>query len=576
MSSENQIRRALWILLLASFVVRAGIAGIIELGNDEVYYWTYAKFPALSHFDHPPMVGWVIQLFTLNLLFDSEFFLRLASVVFGTISTYLIFLIGKTIKDSLTGLYASFLFTASFYCFIISGTFIMPDTPQVLFWLLSLLFLIKSLPDKKLSKKSRKYLLLSGLTVGMALLSKYHSAFLIAGALLYILFFNRSWFKAKETYISLFIALFLFTPVIIWNLENQFISFTFHEGRIDPSKSWIRWDFFTTEVIGQILYNNPVNVIIIIIAFISLIKGRKLMEKETLWFLLFMSVPLSLLFLFFSLFNSTLPHWTGPAYLAYILIAASFIREFTKKKPGLRLIPWQITVSLILTTILVIGGIGQVKYGILPLEQLKTDDFSKQLYGYRQLGKKFSLLSNNDIATGKMPEDAPIIAFRWFPAANLDYYVATPVNKKVYALGTLTRIHKYYWINKQRGNIPKGTSAYYFAFSDDFQYPPDHYVKLFDTIHAPDTIPVYRGKQLIREVYIYRLCGLKKEIRFNKLSDFTEPSLERVRYWVDQIRNNPVWLIQVQKKAKDQGRTPEDQIWQEAKWIAEREMLERE
>jgi len=165
MSSENQIRRALWILLLASFVVRAGIAGIIELGNDEVYYWTYAKFPALSHFDHPPMVGWIIQLFTLNLLFDSEFFLRLASVVFGTISTYLIFLIGKTIKDSMTGLYASFLFTASFYCFIISGTFIMPDTPQVLFWLLSLLFLLKSLPDKELSKKSRKYLLLSGLTV---------------------------------------------------------------------------------------------------------------------------------------------------------------------------------------------------------------------------------------------------------------------------------------------------------------------------------------------------------------------------------------------------------------------------
>ena len=574
MPSEKKIRRTLWILIFLSLAVRAFIAGFIELGNDEVYYWTYAKFPALSHFDHPPMVGWVIQLFTLNLHFTSEFFIRLASVVFGTINTFLIFLIGKTIKDSLTGLYAAFLFTASFYCLIISGTFIMPDTPQVLFWLLSLLFLLKSLPDRSLSKTSRLFLLFSGFTIGLALLSKYHSVFLITGAFLYILFFNRSWFRVKETYIAFVIAILLFVPVIIWNWQNQFISFTFHEGRVDHSVFGIRWDYLLTEIMGQFFYNNPVNFIIIIIAFSGLVTGKRFINKESLWIILFISVPLSLVFLSFSLFNSTLPHWTGPAYIGYILIAASFLRNRKRKKSPSQLIPWPIRIALIMTILLTFGGIGQIKFGWLPFDRWNMDDFSTQLYGWRQLSANFSPIAKKDADYGIMPAGSPIITFRWFPAANLDFYVATPIQKKVYALGTLARIHKYYWINKERGNLPKGSSAYYLAFSDDFQYPADLYGKLFDTIHPPDTIPVYRGKKLIRKVYVYRLYGLKRAIRFNKLTDFTEPSIERIRYWENQILTHPGWMIQIKEKAKKQGRTVDDLIWQEAKWTAEREMME--
>ena len=53
-----------------NLIIKSIPASMIELGNDEVYYWTYALFPDWSHFDHPPMVGITIQLFTLNLTFD--------------------------------------------------------------------------------------------------------------------------------------------------------------------------------------------------------------------------------------------------------------------------------------------------------------------------------------------------------------------------------------------------------------------------------------------------------------------------------------------------------------------------
>ena len=146
---ENEINKYLIILLSASAIIRGFLASIIELGNDEVYYWTYALYPDWSHFDHPPMVGWFIQLFSCNLLFSSEFFLRLASVISMTINTYLIFLIGKQVKNAQTGFYAAMLYTASVYAFVITGIFILPDTPLSIFSLLAILQFIKYFQDQK-------------------------------------------------------------------------------------------------------------------------------------------------------------------------------------------------------------------------------------------------------------------------------------------------------------------------------------------------------------------------------------------------------------------------------------------
>ena len=113
MNSSVQIRRTMGILVLLSVLIRGFLAAFLEFGNDEVYYWTYALYPDISHFDHPPMVGYLIQLTSLNLLFESEFFIRLGSVLLGGLNTWLIYIIGKKLRDELTGLYAALLYTAS-------------------------------------------------------------------------------------------------------------------------------------------------------------------------------------------------------------------------------------------------------------------------------------------------------------------------------------------------------------------------------------------------------------------------------------------------------------------------------
>ena len=78
---DNKIKKTLLILISVATAVRLFLATQLELGNDEVYYWTYVLYPDWSHFDHPPMVGILAQIFSFNFLLKDDFFLRLGPIV---------------------------------------------------------------------------------------------------------------------------------------------------------------------------------------------------------------------------------------------------------------------------------------------------------------------------------------------------------------------------------------------------------------------------------------------------------------------------------------------------------------
>lgn len=269
-----------WLILLSS-VIRLIVAFYIELGNDEVYYHTYALFPDWSHFDHPPMVGWVIQIFSLGTFMHATWLMRIPAIIFAAANTWLIFELGASIKNEKTGWYAALLYTSSIYTSIISGIFIMPDTPQVFFWILALYLMIQILPDRDLVGSSKRKMLFLGLVIGLGMLSKYTSVFLWFGAFLYLLAYNRNWFKSWQLYVSGFISLVVFTPVIIWNYMNHFISFTFQTERVELQGSGIRFDLVGTEILGEFLYQNPVIFILVWIAvFYGLRHHSNFVEKE--------------------------------------------------------------------------------------------------------------------------------------------------------------------------------------------------------------------------------------------------------------------------------------------------------
>jgi hypothetical protein len=54
--SDQRLIRATALLFCLRFLA----AFLIDLAPQETYYWNYAEHPALSYFDHPPMIAWVI------------------------------------------------------------------------------------------------------------------------------------------------------------------------------------------------------------------------------------------------------------------------------------------------------------------------------------------------------------------------------------------------------------------------------------------------------------------------------------------------------------------------------------
>ena len=525
---EQNINKILIGLLVVSAVVRGVLATWMEFGNDEVYYWTYALYPDWSHFDHPPMVGWVIQFFSLNLLFDSEFFIRLASVVFMTANTYIIYKIGKEIKDAPTGLYAAILYTASIYAFVITGIFIMPDTPLMLFWLLAvwmaIMFFIRlprsarnddndtlcviarneAIQKETVLRQSQGPLLLFGLFAGLAMLSKYSGIFLWVGMTLYILFFNRKQLKNPYLYLSLLISFICCIPILLWNINNNFVSFSFHGARIGGNK--LNFSTFGTEIAGEFFYNNPVNFVLAIIAIIAAFKKKLNLDKSAQRLILCIALPLILVFLFFSLTRPTLPHWNAPAYVFLILLSAVYLRD---KHADSDKLPKSVIAALSVLMFTLVMGVAEIKTGFIPLdkhtepEMLGRDDFTLDMYGWRQLGEKFAEFREQKIAEGIMKAEDGIVANQWFPLANLDYYVARPLGMRVMGLGWPEFLHKYLWINDERGGFHLGEDYWFLSDSRYFKNPKETYQWYFKEIELVGIIPIERGGKTVKNFFVY-------------------------------------------------------------------------
>ena len=510
---ENAINKYLILLLSVSALLRGVLASIIEFGNDEVYYWTYALYPDWSHFDHPPMVGLMMQLFSCNLFFTSEFFLRLSSVIFMTINTYLVFLIGKQVKNEQTGFYAALLYTASIYAFVITGIFILPDTPLSIFTFLAVLQFIRYFQNEK-----NKHLILAGLFAGLAMLSKYSGVFVWVGVGLYIIFYSRKEFKNPFLYLSALISAVCMLPVLMWNINNEFISFTFHGNRVGFFGE-LHPEYLLAELLGELAYNNPVNYVLTIIALVALIKGNKFISDMPKRLILCLTLPLIILFWFFSLTRQILPHWTSPSFVLLLIFVAAQLSDKYQIKDNYLIIPKSIIASLSVLLFVLILGVTEIKTGFIPLnfsERSKTiqrygeGDFTLDMYGWRKIKPEFQEIREEIISKGEMKESDGMVALKWYPLANMDYYVAYPLGIDMYGFRNPGEIHKYAWINKERGDLKLGEDYWFLTESFDY-YEPNKYLKpYFKEIIPTDTITIERCGKPAKYVFVYMLKDLKK------------------------------------------------------------------
>ena len=267
-------RKKTIILIGIATLVRIIIACTTGLGNDEVYYRVFASHLQWNYFDHPPMVAWLIRLTTANLILDTEFFIRLGAIICAIAATWFIYLSGKRLVDERTGFIAAAIYTATIYGSIIAGTFILPDSPQIVCWSAGIYLLISITASNQVRNVSRRDLLLFGIAAGLGMLCKIHTIFLWLGFLLFVIMYNRRWLKEPVLYLSGAITLLFFYPVIRWNIDNQFLTFFYHGGRVNITDGGLDITSFFQFFGGQVFYFNPIIFVCIIIALIQAFKNN--------------------------------------------------------------------------------------------------------------------------------------------------------------------------------------------------------------------------------------------------------------------------------------------------------------
>ena len=302
--------------LIAFFtLIRLWVAPLFGLGVDEAHYLLYAVHLDWSYVDHPPLVGW-IHAVIYYLLGTNELWVRLPAILLFAFASFLAyrFTLGFSGSKEISwvavlGLNSSFLINAL-------SLMLLPDSI-----LLVLVFLLIFVIQKMEESPQPRYFIYLGLLWGIAGLTKYTSALLVPSLVVYWIIKKRYDLLFSKHMISCAaIAFFLITPVLYWNLQNDWVSFRY-QGAYRLGNSSMNLKPFLLSLTAQAGSYSP---FLFGIAFYGFLKSFK-SDNERIRLSLFLGgVPLAF-FLASSLYDMSLPHWSSPFYLLFIPIGLYFL-----------------------------------------------------------------------------------------------------------------------------------------------------------------------------------------------------------------------------------------------------------
>lgn len=325
-----------------------------QLYSDEAYYTLFARHLDFGYFDHPPMIALMIRIGLI--ISNNEFGVRFLSVVAITLALYFTYKLAEVHKPFLF-LVAIF----SIFSLNVLGFLALPDSPLLLF---TVLFFV--VYKKFLAKESYLNSVLLGMSIATMLYSKYHGILVI----IFILISNLNILKSRKFYVSLGVALLLFTPHIIWQIKNDFVSISYH--LFERSSSYYKGSFSYEYLLGQVLYYGPVSAIFMLYSAITC-KHSDLFEKALKWnlwgFLGF--------FLISTLKGRVEVNWTLPIIIPLLI----FFLKSGYAKPVFE--KWFFLLAFLVTIIILILRL-QIVYPVLNLRINRFDELRTN----RELGKE--------------------------------------------------------------------------------------------------------------------------------------------------------------------------------------------
>jgi 4-amino-4-deoxy-L-arabinose transferase-like glycosyltransferase len=313
-------RAAIWLIALST-AVRLAIAAWLPLGTDETYAIAVAREFSWSFFDHPPLGFWLPVAMAKLTGVEAAIVYRLPFVAFGTLSSVMIWRLGDLLGGARAGFYALILFVAAPYMMIGGGLFVVPDGPLDAFLLLAAYALAVALmqPHAPL----RQWLLV-GLWLALAMACKYQAALFPVATLAFLLFTRGQWRRLGQPgpWLAAGIGILGLTPVVVWNLQHDWASFSFHTGRVGASFQPVN---FARMLLGQLLYLLPATFCFACAALWSAGKRDTDMAARLLaWLAIF---PIAMFMFTYIYGKNTFPHWTMPGWLFAMPLAGHWLAQ---------------------------------------------------------------------------------------------------------------------------------------------------------------------------------------------------------------------------------------------------------
>ena len=301
-----RVYRAIAIAFIATKLVLLAVAHPFM---DETYYWLWGQHLALSYFDHPPLIGWTQA--AASLLGWNVFGLRAVTVLtlIGDVALLYGFarhLSGEAWRQSF---WLSVMLLVTTPIFFALTTLALPDHLLLFTSLLAVYAFVRFAAAYAAGVRRWRFLYLAAFAIGLATLSKYTGAILLAGAFLALVWHRplRSVFRRPHPYLAALLAIAMQAPVLVWNLQNGFASFGFITGGRRPLAAFDLnglWGYLG----GFLLILSP----FLIWPIIRFATGRgeaSLMSRFAFWLS-------TLAFFAASLFTNILVHWNLVAYAA--------------------------------------------------------------------------------------------------------------------------------------------------------------------------------------------------------------------------------------------------------------------
>lgn len=384
--------------------------GQAQLIPDEAYYWNYAQHMDLSFLDHPPMVAWLIWLGT-TVLGNNEFGVRIGAFVCGLVTMGYLYALARNLYDKSTGM-RTLLLLAVLPLSFASGMLMTPDAPLLAAWAATLYYMERAL----VAGRSSAWLGM-GIAFGLGILSKYTLGLLGIAALLFVILdpTARRWLRRPHPYLAATLALLLFSPVIIWNSEHQWVSFLFQSQRAKGIGDQFSLHYL---FLHMLILLTPVGLFAAVLALLpgSNHDDNQYARRHRLFIRIFTGVPLAIFF-GLSLFGSPKFHWTSPVWLMLLPTVAWMMGQVSDRHTIANRLQsiWKPT---IIASIFIYAFV--LHYAVLGIPGAPYPDFTKHYFWREATSEIEQIAQDVHRETGQKP--IVVGVSRWSVASALSFY----------------------------------------------------------------------------------------------------------------------------------------------------------